>query len=97
MEGLRGVPDHLDKLLKEGFIQPEVYNMCLVSLAHRHICVDHDPEQALIALNRVPPAYFLEVLPGQMREDDAFAKAAVELGLTTGLDTHVVNMRKAEA
>lgn len=103
-DGLHGLPDHLDQLYKDGHITANIYHQCLVSLAHRYMCDDHDAESALITLNRVPADYYLTTIKDHMAQDQSFAAAVVELaykltqlGLTTGLDSHTTNMLPAEA
>lgn len=94
----------IDQMFETGALPPDAYYKCIVTMASAYLCDHLDAEQALVLLNRVPAAYYLDVLPGQMREDGLFAQVSVELGyrlvqlgLAAGMEAHVANMKEAKA
>lgn len=70
----------IEQMHEVGALPTDSFHKCIVTLASEHLCRRHDPERALILLNRVPPDYYKQTLVSQMEDDTLFAEVVFEMG-----------------
>jgi len=104
MTDLDGALETLETMHGNGSLDDNYYQQCLVTLASEYLCRRHDPELALILLNRCSSQYFQEVIFSQMRADGMYAQVALELvyrlqqlGLTADTRADTPNQKPGEA
>lgn len=54
--------DDLETMYLTGALPEPGYYQCLLTIASEYLVRRHDPEQALIVINKIPADYYLQVL-----------------------------------
>lgn len=103
-EDLCGALAQIEDMYRKDALSDEAYYQCMVTLASEFLCAHHDAERALVLLNKCAPAYFDGPILEQMRADELYAAAALQLtyhlyrlGLTGDIVTDGATQGPAEA